>query len=287
MSPKVDISIITCNYRKSRIPSFKKNILSYIGDVVHEIIIVDNSKNNYSIFEAYNIGIGRSNGEFLLFLHDDIEFRTNKFGEILLSLNLPNLGVLGIAGSKIKTTVTSPWWISNHEKVPNGILFQSNIQHYSNTKPQFRNIGFTYENQIEEVELVDGVLLFTTRQNCKLNPFDEKYCSFHFYDLDYCLGMKKNGKINYVTNAILLEHYSAGSLNKDWVESSFLFENKWNKPFIVKEFTKNQFELLAYESRVQTLLQNKFYLKTFEFIFRYKFISTKIFRLILKTIFRG
>jgi len=283
----LNISIIICNHRKSRIPIFKHNILSYIGDVDYELIIVDNSENKYSIFEAYNIGATKSEGEFLLFLHDDIEFRTHKFGEIFLSLDLPYLGVLGIAGSKLKTSVPSPWWISNHEQVPNGILFQSNIQHCSNTKPQIINLGFTYENQIEEVILVDGVLLFTTKENYLINPFDENYSSFHFYDLDYSLGMKKNGKINYVTNTILLEHFSSGSLNKDWIEASFKYEKKWNKCVGLIEVTDNHFEILAFESRVQILLQNRFYLKTIQLLFHYKYITIKLFRVILKSIFRG
>jgi hypothetical protein len=281
------ISIIVCNKDKSRIQPLRDNILSKIGDIIYELIIIDNSSNNYSIFEAYNKGVNQSNYEKLLFIHDDILFHTPKFGEVILNLTLPNLGVLGIAGAKLKTQVTSPWWITNYDQVPDGVLFQSNIQKYTSTNSQLVNLGFTYDNQIEEVLLVDGVFLYTTKENCLHNPFDENYCSFHFYDLDFSLSMHKFGKKNYVTNAILIEHFSSGSLNKDWVEASFKYQKKWGNALTVSQNTNKSLEKLAYESRVQILLKNKFYLKTFQSMFRIDFLSMKLFLVVFKSIVRG
>ena len=97
-----------------------------------------------------------------------------------------------MAGAKIKTSITSPWWISNHETVKEGAVYQYNFQHFKNSAPQKINVGFENENQVEEVILVDGVFLFTTKENCIKNPFDERYNSFHFYDLDFSLSLKKN-----------------------------------------------------------------------------------------------
>lgn len=34
------------------------------------------------------------------------------------------------------------------------------------------------------------------------------------------------GKINYVTNSILNEHFSSGKLNNDWIKSSKIFSFK-------------------------------------------------------------
>lgn len=281
------ISIIVCNKDKSRIQPLRENILRKIGNVKYELIIIDNSRNNYSIFEAYNEGVNQSNYEKLLFIHDDILFHTAKFGEVLLNLALPNLGVLGIAGAKLKTKVTSPWWITNYDEVPSGILFQSNIQQYSNTNSQLVNLGFTYDNQIEEVLLVDGVLLYTSKENCSHNPFDENYNSFHFYDLDFSLCMHKFRKKNYVTNAILIEHYSSGSLNKDWVHASYKYQKKWGGTRNISKNTNKSLEKLAYESRVQILLKNKFYMKTFQSMFRFDLLSMKLFLVIFKSILRG
>jgi hypothetical protein len=255
------LSVIVCNYNPNRIPNLEQNIKEKIGFQNYELVIIDNRNNEYSIFQAYNLGVKRSNYEKLLFIHDDINFHTIDFGKILLNLSLPNLGVLGIAGSKIKTSISSPWWISNHESVNGNIIYQYNIQHFNNSIPKKIIEGFESENQVEEVILVDGVFLFSTRDNCVNYPFDETYNSFHFYDLDFALSLNKNGKINYVTNSILLEHYSAGNLNKDWVTSSFLFEIKWKEFMTVKSIDnqkKKYLERLAFNSRFKVLLDNKF-----------------------------
>ncbi len=271
------LSIIICNYNPDRIPILEQNIKQFIGLQNFEIVIIDNQNNNYSIFQAYNLGVQKSIYNYILFIHDDINFQTKEFGIILLSLSLPNLGVLGVAGAKIKTSITSPWWISNHETVKEGAVYQYNFQHFKNSAPQKINVGFENENQVEEVILVDGVFLFTTKENCIKNPFDERYNSFHFYDLDFSLSLKKNGKTNYVSNAILLEHFSAGSLNKDWIKSSFFFEKKW-KDFKTFNLNKNRdnkyFEKLAFNSRLRVLLENKCFMEGMKlFLLNLKFWS--------------
>ena len=256
------ISIIVCNKDSKRISPLKSNINKMIGEVDFEIIIINNSNNSLSIFQAYNQGVTKSKYPYIIFLHDDVKFHTVNFGKILINLSLPKLGVLGIAGSKIKTSTTSPWWISNHEKVNDGIVYQHNIQHFQNSEPKNINVSFEKEGQVEEVIIVDGVLLFTTKENCLLNPFDEKYNSFHFYDLDFSLNQVKSGKINYVTNSILLEHYSAGNLNKEWINSSFFFGKKWqefNKVSSIDIDSEKYFEKLAFNSRFRVLLENEFF----------------------------
>ncbi len=270
------ISIVTCNNDHRRIGPLRQNIDATIG-VEYELIIIDNSSNEFSIFQAYNKGARLANFQNVLFIHDDVKFWTMDFGEILLNLSLPNLGVLGIAGSKVKTCVTSPWWISNHEIVEGNAIYQYNAQHFKNKGPQKINLGFSEENQIEEVVLVDGVFLYTTKEICLNNPFDERYNSFHFYDLDFCLSLYLNGKTNYVSNSILIEHFSPGSLNRDWVISSFLFEKKWsqfNKVISIDSQENMYYEQLAFNSRFRVLLGANYKNKAIVlFLFNLRFFS--------------
>lgn len=263
------LSIVICNFNNERIRPLKENIDSTIG-IKYELIIIDNSSNELSIFQAYNKGVEHCKFEKILFIHDDVEFHTSDFGFFLISLNLPKLGVLGIAGAKIKTSISAPWWISNHERVNGDVIYQYNIQHFSNSTPKMISEGFNTENQIEEVILVDGVFLFTTRYNCVNYPFDETYNSFLFYDLDFSLNLIKNGKINYVTNSILLTHYSSGILNKDWVSSSFLFEKKWKefkKVNSIEMRKKKYYENLAFNSRFRLLLDNEYFKEAMTLLF--------------------
>jgi GT2 family glycosyltransferase len=152
-------------------------------------------------------------------------------------------------------------------------------------------LGFYRPNQIEEVVLVDGVFLFSTKENSLQYPFDENYSSFHFYDLDFSLNLFNSGKINYVTNSIQIEHFSSGSLNQQWVKSSKLYSSKWPmgiyKSFNHKKLVYN-FEKLAFNSHLETLFINKYYLETFKlFIFNMQYISIKICFRIFKTLLNG
>jgi hypothetical protein len=280
------LSIISCNRDSNRIPPLKSNIANKVG-VGYELIIIDNCSNELSIFQAYNKGVNLAKFEYILFIHDDVFIHTQDFGRILINLDVQNLGVLGIAGSKIKTEIASPWWISTNVFAEGGINYQYNLQHFKNSEIIKIHEGFNNENQLEKVVLVDGVLLFTTRENCVVNPFDETYNSFHFYDLDFSLSLHKSGKINYVTNSILIEHYSAGSLNKDWIKASFFYQKKWPQAFYDKENTPRNFEKLAYDTRLQILFENKFYFQTFRSLLKIKYVSTRILILIIKSLLRG
>ena len=283
------LSIITCNYNPKRIELLKNNIGSKIGLDVFELIVIDNSSNSKSIFQAYNDGAGIAKFEKLLFLHDDVEFVTEDFGKILLEMNLPNLGVLGIAGSILKTNTPSPWWVSNYHSLPKGIVFQYNIQHYSNRVPEKVELGFINEDEIKEILLVDGVLMYTTKKNWKKYPFDDtNFNSFHFYDLDFSLGMHKIGKTNYVTNKILIEHFSSGSLNKEWVKSSRSFAVKWPKIIHIGNLKKKDlimFEKWAVESRINILFENKMIIDAIKLMFREFHFKKKSLKMLVKSYF--
>src|SRR5690554_6108020 len=102
------LSIIICSRNFKISEKLEKNIRETIS-VSFEFVIINNEKKELSIFEAYNQGIAKSKGDILVFLHDDILFRTQGWGEILEEIFNTNkdLGLLGIAGSTIKTKMPS------------------------------------------------------------------------------------------------------------------------------------------------------------------------------------
>jgi len=105
------ISIIICS-RKSIIDvRLSENLNDTIG-CEYELIIIDNSENKYSIFEAYNLGIQRSTGNYLCFIHDDILFHTLVWGNVIKSIFQSdlNIGLIGVAGAKLKTKMPSGYW---------------------------------------------------------------------------------------------------------------------------------------------------------------------------------
>lgn len=65
------ISIIICSRNSDISPTLIENIQHTII-VDNEVNVIDNSKNTYSIFSAYNEGVLRSKYPFLCFLHKGV-----------------------------------------------------------------------------------------------------------------------------------------------------------------------------------------------------------------------
>lgn len=206
------ISIIICSQTEVLNKEFEKNILETIG-CDYEIIVINNSDNKYSIFEAYNIGISRSKNSYLVFIHEDLVFHTKNWGNKLLQLFDENsqFGLIGVAGSKIKTKTPSGWWdCETHYKVVNI------IQHLEPGKIERQRIGFK-SNNLEEAVVVDGV--FLAYRKLKNVGFMNNLAGFHGYDLNLCFEVFLKGYKIGVTDLILIEHYSIGTINKEWLRS--------------------------------------------------------------------
>ena len=206
------LSIIICSRTKTLNTQLTQNIAHTIG-CLHELIVIDNSANKYSIFEAYNLGIQRSSGEFLCFVHEDVLFHTEGWGIVIqriFNLN-QEYGLLGVAGSSHKTRTPSGWWDCKDKYKSINI-----IQHYPNGKSVKEQYGF--ENSVlNEVVFVDGVFL-ALRKKIDI-VFDEKLKGFHNYDFNISIETRKKQYKIGVTNQIELEHFSVGNLNNEWIKS--------------------------------------------------------------------
>lgn len=216
------ISIVICS-RKSIISEVLSiNIDNTIG-CEYELIVIDNSDNKFSIFEAYNLGIERSKGEFIAFIHDDILIHTKNWGNVINAIfnDDENIGLLGIAGSKVKTKMPSGWW-----KCPDDFKEINIIQHLSNKEIEKWDYGFK-GTSISEVVAIDGVFM-VLKKKCNLF-FNTTLKGFHNYDLNISFECKKNGFKIVVTKEILIEHYSNGVINDSWYESTSKIHHIYRK----------------------------------------------------------
>lgn len=206
------ISIIICS-RSENIPEpLEKNIINTIG-CEYELIVIDNSKNKHTIFEAYNLGIKKSQGKYLCFMHDDIAFNTKNWGTLIdeIFVGAPELGLLGVVGSKIKTQMPSGW--NSHNLNFN---YKNIIQHKKRKIiKDFR--GFNSKS-VEKVVAVDGVFM-VSKKSIGIS-FRESFSGFHNYDISFSLDHIIGGHQVAVTNAILVEHFSSGYFNADWLKST-------------------------------------------------------------------
>lgn len=224
------LSVIICSRAEIISNDLSKDIKNMVG-CEYELIVIDNSENRYSIFEAYNLGILRSKGDFLCFMHDDIRIHTQNWGNIIgMIFNADSqIGLIGIAGSKIKTKMPSAWW-----HCADSCKRISVIQHFANKEIKDWRIG--WENEVlEEVVVIDGVFM-VTRKNDAVR-FNEQLTGFHNYDLNLSFEYIKRGFKVMVTKNILIEHFSIGKIDASWYNSALQINQLYEKllPLSVQE----------------------------------------------------
>jgi glycosyltransferase involved in cell wall biosynthesis len=216
------ISIIICSRTQKISSDLSENIKNTVG-CEYELIVVDNSENHYSIFEAYNLGIDKSKGAYLCFIHDDILFHTKGWGNVIQGIfdNDQQIGLIGVAGTKIKTKMPSAWW-----DCPENQYVINIIQHYDHKEKLFLNYGFVNTEDIE-VAAIDGVFM-AMRKESRIR-FDNTMKGFHNYDLNISFEYKNYGYKVVVSNKILIEHFSPGVTDEKWIRATYKIHNLYRK----------------------------------------------------------
>ena len=92
------LSLIICSQKPVLSTELSRNIEETVG-VDYEIIHIDNSQHQYSIFQAYNKGVELAHGEYLCFMHEDVVYHNKDWGRAIEQhLSQPFVGALGVAG---------------------------------------------------------------------------------------------------------------------------------------------------------------------------------------------
>jgi hypothetical protein len=216
------ISIVICSRKTTVNFELSENLKCTIG-ADYELVVIDNSENKLSIFEAYNLGIARSKGNYIAFIHDDILFRSNGWGIVINEVftKYETVGLLGVAGAKIKTKMPSGWW-----NCPNEYKEINIIQHLQDNKVEKWEYGFE-GYKTAEVVAIDGVFMVLKRE-CNLS-FNEDFKGYHNYDLNISFECVNKGFKIVVTNQILIEHFSNGNINDSWYDSTYKLHKFYQK----------------------------------------------------------
>ena len=205
------LSIIISSYQASFFYTLEANIAATCG-LTYEIIKIDNP-GLMSICEAYNRGAEKARYDNLLFLHEDVIFVDDLWGQKLIEiLQKPNCGIVGVAGGDYYSYVPGSWW-NNHHKFLHLIQADKSGNEHFNNRAGFPN------NQSEiNVKSLDGVFLACTKQVYNDVKFDERIDGYHGYDLIFSLKASKKYN-NFVTDKILIKHFSSGTLSKEWLQN--------------------------------------------------------------------
>ena len=239
------LSIIVCSRNKNLPKDFVDNILNTVG-VVYEIISIDNSENQYSIFSAYNIGFAKSKYPYICFVHEDVFFHTANWGEkVIAHLQNPNTGIIGLAGAGIVTRVPASW--SSLLSLSENII-QSDRSGKKET--EIFRLPLNYNKSVRSVILLDGVFMCMRRELMEKIRFDETLNGFHGYDFDISIQSTVKGYVNNVIYDIVLEHFSRGKTDKLYYKNLITVFKKWESYLpvslnnssekMLSEITKNE-----------------------------------------------
>lgn len=215
------ISLIICSRSTALSPEFVENIKQTIG-VQYEIVIIDNSQNKHSIYSAYNLGVKLSKSDYFCFVHDDVLFHTQNWGQKIINhLNVPGTGIIGLAGGDAVTRVPSDWSALN----PSVNIIHTDRQ---GIEPQeVVHFPKDYKNSSRSVVLLDGVFMCMNKSFFEKLKFDESIGGFHGYDYDISIQAFIAGYTNYVIYDITVEHFSKGNMDATYFRTLKKMFEKW------------------------------------------------------------
>lgn len=280
------LSIIICSISPGRLQDVLQSIKETIGaGTDYEVIAIDNRERNWPIAKVYNYGAGQAKYPYLFFVHEDVKFHSQGWGEFVeLKLAEPDCGVIGFAGSKVRVNAYSGWgqlhtWVRSCYYQRSGDCIGLEF------------VGVSWDCPFEEVVVLDGFAMFVRKVVWEQNVFDEEMLTgFHCYDLDFSLQIARNYK-NYVccSSLVLIEHFSNGCYDAKWISETIrMHEVKWQYflPMMVSglelpekiikknnERVLNSFLFLALRTNTSDADRRKLLLKFLRMPFSWKHLS--------------
>lgn len=202
------ISIIICSVKPELLNIVQQSISKTIG-CAYEIVVINNSSNQHSIYTAYHEGSSKAKYNILCFIHEDIEFYSNNWGPALIAVfeNDKNIGLIGACGSTIKTEIPSSWIDVPSNLYVTGLVNEPLIE--------IKDAIDDYN----EVVVIDGLFMATTKKVWSQIDFPS-WTGFHGYDLMLSLLIGNIYKV-VVLDSLAVWHKSEGSFNKDWFDVTF------------------------------------------------------------------
>lgn len=155
----------------------------------YELIAVENTERKFvSAAEALNYGGRQANGEYIAFIHQDVQLDSASWLERVERIldGIPDLGIAGVAGMSEKGE-------SDKERGRGCISDCGEIWQWSNPV-----------QYPEEVQTLDECLLIVPKLVFSKMKFDEKtFDGWHCHGADYCLRVRQMGLKAYVIPAFV------------------------------------------------------------------------------------
>lgn len=261
------LSIIICSLKPELLTQLTENINKTIG-IPFEIIAIDNSQNKYFLTQAYNLGAKKAVYNNLLFLHEDVVFRTDNWGQDLIDLiQNSEIGLIGVSGAVYKSQIPSTW-----SMIPSEYYRINAIQMWKNGQRTEHINKDNKEAIYSNVAVIDGVFMAMRKDVWTEFPFDEQNLKgFHLYDLDESLKIGTKYKI-VVSHKLLVEHFSEGTIDSKWIREVLVYHknNKNRMPISLKVLNKKEIQNIRYHAASSfcfILIRNNFTFLALKYIF--------------------
>lgn len=183
-----------------------------------EIIPIEND-HQYSLSQAYNMGLEQAKNDIIIFCHDDVRFDSLNWGlKFVKHFDAdPEYGIIGVAGTN--HLIDGCWW--SVRGAMHGI-----VNHSEHGKRWITKFSEDQGKKLKRMIVVDGVC-FAIDKTKIIHKFDEEFKGFHFYDLAFGFAnFLADVKIGVCTD-IRLTHMSVGRTNDEWEANKKQFEEKY------------------------------------------------------------
>ena len=200
---------------------FIKHVSDTIG-VKHKVVCYPNF-NQFSLPQVYNTAVRehRNENSIFVFCHNDITFKTNNWGRLLLTkFNSTDYDIIGVAGTTFLDD-NGVWWTDHNAMC--GV-----VEHTDGTNTWVNKYSKHVPGHIKPVVLVDGLFIAVNYDNIT-SDWDEEFNGFHFYDLSFCFPNYLNGCNIGVTTDIRILHQSVGMVNDEWEKNRLQFIEKYKQ----------------------------------------------------------
>jgi hypothetical protein len=218
------ISLVVCSIRPEQLAQLKRSVEGSIG-LPHEWLVADNRNTGKGICQVYNELAARARYPYLLFIHEDVTFESFDWGPALVEQfeKDDQLGLLGLAGSTIKSRSYSGWYTADarHDRYQLFHALPDRVERLEQL-PAMGAGPFP-------VVCLDGVFLFCRKSVWSEIPFDASSVNgFHFYDLDFSMRVAEKYKVGVLGGLGLLHHTAAGGdYGRRWVREAIRFHRRW------------------------------------------------------------
>jgi hypothetical protein len=212
-------SIVICSIDDAKFRAVAGAYEELFSKQPHEILRIPDAR---SLAEGYNRGLERSQGETILFSHDDVRIATPDFAERVLS-HLAQHDLVGIAGSD---RLAGPSWLGAGWPHQAGQIGMEGT-----AAPGSINVTAygSLDSLAHRAQALDGVMMAVRRPLAERLRFDAAtFDGWHLYDIDFSFRAALSGASVVVADDLLVVHASTGGYRSDaWQTHAARFMQKF------------------------------------------------------------